>query len=1077
MGWTIEYWDGASWQTLAGTLDKIVEELNGHKEATFTLPNNATNRNIVASDRDIRISYDGTEIFRGVLSAVKYSQGLLECTAYDKCIATMQTRVIEGTQTWENTPANEILLNICNAAGVVPGSCPATQVSVRFDYTICLDAAIFLADVLNADWWTDLDDSGNPRFNIGSRGTDKGTITVISISRRGIDRSKKIDRVIIRGVDKDGNPIYGEAGSGNNVAVFTEKKASDKATLDSLAAKKLAELNKESSGVSLTVPITEGYNLFPGDTITVINEQLNLSGSYRIWKITKKLGECEVEIDRPEAILEKFLEQTRRYEDLGIYPISSSQLDNPPGPPSAPTGLIATPEAGAIRLTWNANTEADLEGYIIYRDTSSPASTEYARMSSTVFLDTNVAEGETYYYRIKAYDRVGNLSDFSSEVSASPEPEVNLDNPPGPPAAPTGLVAIPGIKGIILEWTPNTEADLDYYIVYRGTSPSPTSEYARTAATMFVDNNVDYGTTYYYRLKAVDRVGNESNFSAEVSASPVQVDSPDIAPDAITAEKILDGAVTDTKLASGAVTLTKFASGIRPVQIVNSLPSLPDPDYPQGAVVFLTTENKLYRSTGNEWTAAVPTLDLVGQITETQISDEAVTTPKLAANAVVADKIAANAVTSDKIAANAVTAGKIAAGAVSTDELAAGAVTADKIQAGAVTASKLAVAQIFIDGLTFTDNSPSSGYVSWSACTVYYQGTAYSISSGNTNKKYIYWNVGDTTFTASDTKPAWAENRFIIAINENGVHTTVWNATLIHGGSIITGTITAQEIKSRSITADRIATNTITSNEVLNIGADKIVISGSVYLSNWRHPSDVTKIDGGQIFTSSITADKLTFPAFNKSTDTLDDVADGTTYRRVKSAALSADGFVLLSKTLKDGRWYDESGVIIDANSGIQIYGGAGTMAFTTRATKDGEIQCYIGTDGKFYAGGGNVKLDREGLKITGNYLIFYEPAGIVRGRIRGITGGDIISDYLSIIGQDNLVLSGGLGAIYIVSDLLPLSDGVQNLGSTTRRFYEIRGANIYGDEIRAALKFKLPVRTYDPSDAEDGEMWLRSDL
>ncbi|MBW2638192.1 MAG: hypothetical protein JRC86_11885, partial [Deltaproteobacteria bacterium] len=708
----------------------------------------------------------------------------------------------------------------------------STAVSVRFDYTICLDAAKFLADALNTDWWTDYDESGNPRFNIGARGSDKGTLTYISISRRGIDRAKKRDKVIIRGVDNDGNVIYGVAGTGDNVAVFTEKKASDVDTLNSLAAKKLAELNKESSGVSVRVKITDGYNLYPGDTVSVTNDTLNLSGSYRIWKITKKLAECEVEIDKSEAILEKYIEETKRYEDLGIYPVSASQLDNPPGPPSAPTGLTATAEPGAIRLQWNANTEADLDGYIIYRDTVSPASTEYARISGTVFVDTNVVEGTTYYYRLKAYDRAGNLSDFSSEVSESPEPEVNLDDPPGPPAAPTGLVALPGIKENILQWLSNTEADLDYYIIFRDTSSPAVTEYARTSSTMFIDANISYGTTYYYRLKAVDRVGNESDFSAEVSASPAQVDSLDIAPDAVTAEKILDGAVTDLKIASGAVTLAKFASGIRPVQIVDSLPSLPDSNYPQGAVVFLTTENKLYRSTGTEWTAAVPTLDLVGQITETQISDEAITTPKLAANAVIADKIAANAVTSDKIAANAVIAGKIAAGAVSTEELAANAVTADKIQAGAVDASKLTVAQIFVEGLTFTDNSPSSGYVSWSACTVYYQGTAYSISPGNTNLKYIFWNVGDTAFTASDTKPDWSDTRFMIAINENGNHRTIWNATLIHGGTIITGTITAQEIA-----------------------------------------------------VSSITADRLTFPAFDKSTDTLDDVADGTTYRRVKSAA------------------------------------------------------------------------------------------------------------------------------------------------------------------------------------------------
>ena len=37
--------------------------------------------------------------------------------------------------------------------------------------------------------------------------------------------------------------------------------------------------------------------------------------------------------------------------------------------PAAPTGLTATPGAGRIDLAWNANSESDLAGYNIYRDT------------------------------------------------------------------------------------------------------------------------------------------------------------------------------------------------------------------------------------------------------------------------------------------------------------------------------------------------------------------------------------------------------------------------------------------------------------------------------------------------------------------------------------------------------------------------------------------------------------------------------------------------------------------------------------------------------------------------------------
>src|SRR5690606_26706990 len=103
-------------------------------------------------------------------------------------------------------------------------------------------------------------------------------------------------------------------------------------------------------------------------------------------------------------------------------------------------------------------------------------------------------------------------------------------------------------------------------------------------------------------------------------------------------------------------------------------------------VVFLTTDNKLYRSTGNAWTAAVPTTDLAGTITETQIANDAVTTPKLKAGAVTTDKLAAGAVTADKLAANSVTAGKIAAGAVKADAIDVDELSAISADLGTVTA-------------------------------------------------------------------------------------------------------------------------------------------------------------------------------------------------------------------------------------------------------------------------------------------------------------------------------------------------------------------------------------------------------
>ena len=65
-----------------------------------------------------------------------------------------------------------------------------------------------------------------------------------------------------------------------------------------------------------------------------------------------------------------------------------------------------------------------------------------------------------------------------------------------------------------------------------------------------------------------------------------------------------------SKILPGVIDLTKLASGLQPIQVVSSLPALPSSTYPQGAVVFNTTDNKLYRSTGSAWTTGVDDVDI-----------------------------------------------------------------------------------------------------------------------------------------------------------------------------------------------------------------------------------------------------------------------------------------------------------------------------------------------------------------------------------------------------------------------------------------------------------------------------------
>jgi hypothetical protein len=94
------------------------------------------------------------------------------------------------------------------------------------------------------------------------------------------------------------------------------------------------------------------------------------------------------------------------------------------------------------------------------------------------------------------------------------------------------------------------------------------------------------------------------------------------------------------------------------------------------------------------------------------------------------------------------------------------------------------IGRFSIEDIAFTDNSPVAGSVSWTGGTIYKNGTAYSIAAGNTNLEWIYWNVGDATFTTASTKPVKAKRRYIICRNENGTAYEKFDSTLIENRDI-----------------------------------------------------------------------------------------------------------------------------------------------------------------------------------------------------------------------------------------------------------------------------------------------------
>ena len=88
--------------------------------------------------------------------------------------------------------------------------------------------------------------------------------------------------------------------------------------------------------------------------------------------------------------------------------------------PAAPAELSAEGGSGYIGLSWVQGEEQDLDGYALYRAES--AGGTYTLLADNLrvisYYDRTAAQNKTYYYKLQARDRAGNLSAFSEIVSA-----------------------------------------------------------------------------------------------------------------------------------------------------------------------------------------------------------------------------------------------------------------------------------------------------------------------------------------------------------------------------------------------------------------------------------------------------------------------------------------------------------------------------------------------------------------------------------------------------------------------------------------------------------------------------------
>jgi len=165
---------------------------------------------------------------------------------------------------------------------------------------------------------------------------------------------------------------------------------------------------------------------------------------------------------------------------------------------SEPSNLTATGSAGQVILDWAAVSGAS--SYTVFWDNStgvSSSSTAITSVSTDNYTHSSLDNGTVYYYKVAGVDSSGTLGTLTSEVSAAT-----------PLPAPDNLTASGANNTIILNWA-SVSGATSYTLYWDNVSGIDSTDTTITSITNdnYTHSNMDNGSTYYYKVAAVNSSG------------------------------------------------------------------------------------------------------------------------------------------------------------------------------------------------------------------------------------------------------------------------------------------------------------------------------------------------------------------------------------------------------------------------------------------------------------------------------------------------------------------------------------------------------------------------------------------
>ena len=198
--------------------------------------------------------------------------------------------------------------------------------------------------------------------------------------------------------------------------------------------------------------------------------------------------------------------------DAGLSPYSnvvSGKVKSVTPKPSAPVVKIGnSASSGKPQLTWNAVSGAT--SYKVYRATSQNGTYSLlGTVTTTSYTNTGAKAGVTYYYKVKAVNSAGE-SAYSNIVSGR--------------ATVTTLTMGHSATSGKPQLTWKAVSGAASYKVYRATAKNGAySVINTTKALTYTNTGAALGTTYYYKVEALNAAGKSMGFSAVVEGKVAPV--------------------------------------------------------------------------------------------------------------------------------------------------------------------------------------------------------------------------------------------------------------------------------------------------------------------------------------------------------------------------------------------------------------------------------------------------------------------------------------------------------------------------------------------------------------------------